>query len=390
MTNTQRPSVHSSFIFHHSSFIILLLLAAPASAATWFVDDDAPFDPGPNDPLASDPAESGSAAHPFDAIQEAIDAAAPGDAVSVLDGIYTGPGNYDIDFLGKQITVASAGGPARCTIDAAGTGEYPRRAFHFHSGETPASVITGFTIIGGYASGYSALDWLAGSGGAILCDAASPTIAGNVISACSASYLGGAICCLNASAAVIIGNTITGNAAGAGGGICCWALASPQIGGNRITDNSAEIVGGGIHLDEQSTVAIANCLVARNAASAMNGGGLGCWGKSAASLVNLTIAGNSASMYGGGIDCAGSTISVKNSIVWNNAGSYGANAAVETSAAASSLEVGCTCIGGGRDGICVLPGNQLTWGEGNIAVDPLFADPAARDYHLKSIGGRWK
>ncbi len=28
-------------------------------------------------------------------------------------------------------------------------------------------------------------------------------------------------------------------------------------------------------------------------------------------------------------------------------------------------------------------------GVGNIAVDPLFADPVNGDYHLKSHGGRW-
>jgi hypothetical protein len=28
-------------------------------------------------------------------------------------------------------------------------------------------------------------------------------------------------------------------------------------------------------------------------------------------------------------------------------------------------------------------------GEGNIDVDPLFADPASGDYHLKSRAGRW-
>ena len=31
----------------------------------------------------------------------------------------------------------------------------------------------------------------------------------------------------------------------------------------------------------------------------------------------------------------------------------------------------------------------LTWGDGNIADEPLFADAAASDYHLESRDGRW-
>jgi hypothetical protein len=42
---------------------------------TYFVDDDANNDPGPGDPNISDPLEDGSRQHPFDAIQEAINAA---------------------------------------------------------------------------------------------------------------------------------------------------------------------------------------------------------------------------------------------------------------------------------------------------------------------------
>ena len=38
-----------------------------------FVDENAPADPCPGDPLCSDPAEDGTPEHPFDAIQEAID-----------------------------------------------------------------------------------------------------------------------------------------------------------------------------------------------------------------------------------------------------------------------------------------------------------------------------
>ena len=81
-------------------FFVTLLFVTPALTAqtTWYVDDDAPNDPGPGDPYVSDPLEDGSSGHPYDAIQEGIDVAAGGDTVLVKDGTYTGTGNRDIDF----------------------------------------------------------------------------------------------------------------------------------------------------------------------------------------------------------------------------------------------------------------------------------------------------
>ncbi|MCP4709030.1 MAG: hypothetical protein GY869_10420 [Planctomycetes bacterium] len=65
---------------------------------TWYVDNDGVGDPEPNDTSLSDPLEDGSVDHPFDAIQEGIDAAMDEDVIRVLDGIYMGAGNRDIDF----------------------------------------------------------------------------------------------------------------------------------------------------------------------------------------------------------------------------------------------------------------------------------------------------
>ena len=78
-------------------------------------------------------------------IQQAIDVAQTGDTVLVYDGIYAGDGNKNLDFKGKRITVTSLNGPASTIIDCEGSG----RAFYFHSGETPNSVLSGFTIRNG-------------------------------------------------------------------------------------------------------------------------------------------------------------------------------------------------------------------------------------------------
>ena len=66
-----------------------------------YVDDDAAGDPGAGNPQISDVNEDGSWEHPFDTIQEAIDAAEDGYSVLVYPGMYI----EEINFLGKAITV---------------------------------------------------------------------------------------------------------------------------------------------------------------------------------------------------------------------------------------------------------------------------------------------
>lgn len=142
----------------------LMISSALQAQTTWYVDDDAPGDPDPGDPATSDPLENGSAAHPFDAIQEGIDASSDGDTVMVLDGVYSSVGNMNMDFGGREITLVSESGYENCII-------YLRRegtGFTFQNGETEYSQLDGFTI-----------NWGLGgtSGGGISClNNSSPTI----------------------------------------------------------------------------------------------------------------------------------------------------------------------------------------------------------------------
>ena len=128
--------------------ILMFVLACPA-AATLYVDDDAPGDPGPNDTAISDLYEDGSAEHPFDAIQEAIDAAIDGETIIVLPGLYA----ENINFLGKNITLRSTG-PGNSTIVKGTTID---GSVTFRGTEDPNCTLTGFNINGsitGYDSGY--------------------------------------------------------------------------------------------------------------------------------------------------------------------------------------------------------------------------------------------
>jgi hypothetical protein len=135
-----------------------------------YVDDNAPSDPGPQDPDISDPNEDGTQEHPYDTVQEAIDAAENGGTVVVLEGLYL----ETINFNGKSITVTSFDPNAKSEellpypiID--GNGQGP--VVTFNHGEDPNTELSGLEIRGG----------LAYIGSAIQCVSSSPKISNCLI-----------------------------------------------------------------------------------------------------------------------------------------------------------------------------------------------------------------
>ncbi|MHB9049087.1 MAG: choice-of-anchor Q domain-containing protein, partial [Pirellulales bacterium] len=251
---------------------------------TWYVDDNAPADPGPGTPATSDPLENGTTAHPFDAIQEAIDAAQNGDTVLVLDGRYAGHGNHDIDFLGKAITVRSANGAASTIVDAS-CPDHTHRGFSFHTGEGPGAILQGLTITNGYAD----------NGGAISIVAASPRIEACVIQGNQAVNDGGGIYA-DGGAAVIANSTISGNRSDDGAGIAADRGASITVTGCTISGNDAADDGGGLYLRAGNAVVTLSNILGNKAEE---GGGIRCSGGSP-TITDSTIADNEAPYVGGG------------------------------------------------------------------------------------------
>ena len=316
-------------------------------------------------------------------IQEGIDAASDGDEVVVCDGVYTGPGNKNLDFGGKAITVRSENGPDDCIIDCEGDG----RGFYFHSGETEAAVVDALTIRNGY------VDWDSpgeANGAGICCGFdANPTITNCTITGGLAEGSGGGVACA-ATSPTILNCSIWGNRArsdGGGGGISCLWASNPTIRNCSITDNVADYHGGGICCAGGSPL-IVNCLIAGNAATVDlrgygTGGGISCAWESSAIITNCTITGNTAKSQGGGVCCSrDSSAIITNCILWGDWAAEGPEIAVRSSEHPSTVQVSYCDVEGGEAAAYVEDGCTLEWGDGNIDADPAFA--FADDYHLAS------
>ncbi len=207
-------------------------------------------------------------------IQAGIDAAGVGDIVLVADGTYSGDGNRDLDFGGKDIVVRSENGPDVTTIDCEGNSGDPHRGFVFQNGETNAAVVAGFTITNGHVPG---------GGGGIWCTDASPTITHCRIIGNVALMGGGGIGCLRGEAIIAecsISDNVTGKATG--GGINASG-ASLSITDCVVTGNNVGEWGGGISFNSGTggspKISIARTVIAGNRSVASPAGvsiGGGC------------------------------------------------------------------------------------------------------------------
>jgi hypothetical protein len=374
---------------------VLLPTGTALAQITWYVDDDAPGDPGPGDPSISDPLEDGSAEHPFDAIQEGIDAAVDGDTVLVLDGTYAGEGNRDLDFNGRLITVRSENGPDTCTIDC----EHAGRGFYFHSEESEASVVDGFTITNGNTV----------HGGGILCSYNSaPSIRNCTFTGNSADLDGGGMCNQDSSPKVTK-CTFRGNSTYRGGGMCNYG-SRPAVVNCTFTANSAG-AGAGIYIYDHSDLTVANCAFIGNIAE--DGGGAVVISSSRPSMINCTFAGNAANtggaLYiccsgnatltnctftancagvGGAIaNCCNGTLTVINCVLWDNWAPTGREIALlMLNNLGSEAMVSYSNVRGGEGAVYVGQDCTLEWGDGNIDMPPLFADPDGPDDDPNTFG----
>ncbi len=306
-------------------------------------------------------------------IQEAIKRSWNGGTVWLADGIYTGPGNRDIDFLGRAITVRSENGPQNCIIDCNGTQDEPHRGFYFHRGEGPNSIVVGLTITKAYAE----------YGGGIYCEGSSPTLINCMFSSNSAQYWGGAMCNRNSSSTLVDCTFSANSSAHWGGAVaCCYCYQGPTLVNCTFSGNSAK--HGGAMYNDHSRPTVTDSMFSGN--SARFGGGVynfsgvyDLW-LSCPTLNNCTFSENSASSLGGGVFNYESSPMVTNCEFTGNSARHYAGA-VYNSEGSNPMLSNCTfgtnsadhggaiyCSVGSRAALanCTITGNSAQWNGGGL------------------------
>lgn len=136
-----------------AAIILVVICSFATGQTTWYVDASAT---GPG---------AGTQANPFTSIQAGVNAAANGDTVLVLPGIYVEMVNY----MGRAVVVRSLAGPTLTTISASNLGT----AVLFPQAAPGLSALVGFTVRDGVGD--------SGRAGGIHSEGASPIIANCVV-----------------------------------------------------------------------------------------------------------------------------------------------------------------------------------------------------------------
>lgn len=329
-------------------------------------------------------------------IMQAVSIAQDGDIVLVAPGTYF----EQVNFLGKAITIASAGGPGATVIDGSGF-QTPVFAFNF---EGPRSVLRGFTITHG-------------NNGGVVISNASPTIEGNIITGNNGCN-GGGISVFSSSAVIrnniisnnsdspfcfnsagggiqvngfnqnvpiqITGNLITGNQISSfqnGGGGIAVLSGLATISGNTIQNNITNGNGGGIFVIQGAEVDVIQNLITGNSAN-IGGGMYHSINFSPSQVLNNTVAGNSAfSASAAFFDGADAGVSVMNNLLIDSTG-IGA-VACGFSGQTPSFSFNDVFSAGQPNLAYGMACPDMTGFSGNIKQDPQFVDPNG-DYHLQA------
>ena len=308
----------------------------------------------------------------YTTIQDAVTASSSGDTVLVARGTYSGAGNVDIDFGGKNINVESSAGAASTIIDCQGSNGSPHNAFSIQSGET-AAVVQGFTIQNGYETG---------NGGGVAIVSSTATIRQCVFLNCHAQYGGGVyVTSLNdvGSTVTAIGCTFNNNWGSAGGGMYING-SDAQVSLCTFSHNNGNNGGGGVSFAKNSantaSDTVSDCVFTNNQ-SFFGGAAIDTSSNDAGlttSIVNCSMYQNFSMLVGNTINLGLGIHSVQNCILWDGVG----NEVQMSNGAAAGIVQYCD--------IQYLQYSQLfpyAGADHNISVDPMYVTPSLGDLHLQ-------
>lgn len=360
-------------------------------------------------------------------LQAAIDASADGDVIKVAAGSYAPVviRGKSIELRGGYTSAFTASDPQANVTEIRGDGSQAAVTIE----DAPSVLIDGFHITGG-RRGITTTAWpadafttrisnnviydnhvpgLEEAGGGIYCDNQT-VIRGNVIRDNSAGWGGGIAGFVEAASVVIEDNVIEDNIGtgdhgggihmaatslelsgniirrntigrdagyGWGGGVIVFGLGTTaELSYNVVYENAAPTAGSGIHIDDEAVATIDHTLVYGNGCTEYGGAGIYVDGLDAGKpshveMMNVTVADHDCGGDGNGVFVEqDSQVTITSSIFWNNGDDFFTDSTSRINLRYSLSE-------------------EERSGTGNISEDPLFADPAAGDYHLRSALGRW-
>ena len=358
----------------------------PLADTYYYVNDNYTSEPGSVCTAVGNDANDGqSASTPKRNIQSLLDAypnIGAGNTVWVDPGTFAENVTIGAAHSGLKLTGA---GESSTVIDAEGSGVCLTLT-SFASGQ-----VSGFTLANGDAG--------AGDGGGMLVTGSSPTISDCTFNTNAATRGGGLA--NKASSNITISNcTFTNNSAENGGAMANLSSTATVSYCNFVSD-TALYTGGSLHND-QSTVAVTFSVFDQNEAGAKGGAAYNV--SCSPSFANTKFTSNSAAEGGAMYNDTSAATTITNcSLTLNTATDTASGAALHnhnnaTPIVKNSILWGNTIVavdteivstGGASDTVtysCVFGDHA---GTGNIDSDPLFADAADGDLHLKSTKGRW-
>jgi hypothetical protein len=248
-------------------------------------------------------------------IQDAVEAAAPGDTVHVGSGVYRNgfganapvAGNSNRVTLAKAITLRSFSGPALTVIVGQGAPDATGvRCVYLTNG----AVLHGFTLRQGARHHF----WANAGGGGAFLDRGG-LVEDCLVDHCSTSLGGGVF---RSRGGAVTSSTIVSNQALSSGGGAYLFQDGPRVVNSTLGWNVGTYAGGGAHADHGGT--IQSCLIASNTVPLGSGGG--AYLDAAGTTDDCSILGNrcvqsSGAGYGGGVTLSQGGVA-QNSLIASN------------------------------------------------------------------------